>query len=64
MSRGGTQAVKNALVPVVVNPGAVKELAQFQVDLAGGEPWRKQYTVGDKRGDSWKTTFGLLPCRQ
>jgi eukaryotic-like serine/threonine-protein kinase len=64
MSRGGTQPVKNALVPVVVNPGAVKELAQLQVDLAGGEPWRKQYTVGDKRGDSWKTTISLLPCRQ
>lgn len=64
MSRGGTQAVKNALVPVVVNPGAVKELAQLQVNLAGGEPWRKQYSVGDKRGDSWKTTFSLLPCRQ
>jgi len=64
LSRGGTQPVRNAQVPVVVNPAAIKELAQFQVDLAGGEPWKKQFTVGDKRGDSWKTTFGLLPCRQ
>jgi serine/threonine-protein kinase len=64
MARGGTRPVPNALVPLIVNPGGVKELAQFQVDLAGGEPWRKQFTVGDKKGDAWKTSFSLLPCGQ
>jgi serine/threonine protein kinase len=62
LSRGGTQPVRNAQVPVIVNPGAIKELVQFQVDLAGGEPWRKEFTVGDKKGDAWKTSFSLLPC--
>jgi serine/threonine protein kinase len=64
LARGGTRPVPNAQIPVIVNPGGVKELAQFQVELAGGEPWRKQFTVGDKKGDAWKTSFTLLPCGQ
>jgi serine/threonine protein kinase len=64
LSRGGYKTVPNALVPVTVLPGGFKELHQYQVDLRGGEPYRKQFIVVDKKSDSWKAGLSLLPCAQ
>jgi eukaryotic-like serine/threonine-protein kinase len=64
LSRGGYRAVSNALVPATVLPGGFKELHQYQVDLRGGEPYRKQFIVVDKKSDSWRAGFSLLPCAQ
>jgi serine/threonine-protein kinase len=64
LSRGGYRTVPNALVPVTVLPGGFKELHQYQVDLRGGEPYRKQFIVVDKKSDSWKAGLSLLPCSQ
>jgi len=64
LSRGGYRTVPNALVPVTVLPGGFKELHQYQVDLRGGEPYRKQFVVVDKKSDSWKAGLSLLPCAQ
>jgi hypothetical protein len=62
LSRGGTRNVPNIALPVIVNPGGVKDLFESQIDLAGGEPYNKQYLVIDNRGDSWKAWFHLRPC--
>ena len=64
LSRGGYRTVTNALVPATVLPGGFKELHQYQVDLRGGEPYRKQFIVVDKKSDSWKAGLSLLPCAQ
>jgi serine/threonine protein kinase len=64
LPRGGTRPVPNAQLPSIVSPGNLKELAQFQVDLSDGEPWKKQFIVTDVKGDSWKASFSLLPCSQ
>jgi hypothetical protein len=65
LSLGGYAKVPGALVPVSVVPGSFKELKQYSVDLRGGEPYRKQFIVVDnKKGDSWRAGFALLPCAQ
>jgi serine/threonine protein kinase len=64
LSRGGYRTVPNALVPATVLPGGFKELHQYQVDLRGGEPYRKQFIVVDKKSNSWKAGLSLLPCAQ
>ena len=64
LSRGGYRTVANALVPATVLPGGFKELHQYQVDLRGGEPYRKQFIVVDRKSDSWKAGLSLLPCAQ
>jgi tRNA A-37 threonylcarbamoyl transferase component Bud32 len=62
LSRGGTRNVPNIALPVIVNPGGVKDLFESQIDLTGGEPFNKQFLVIDNRGDSWKAWLHLRPC--
>jgi tRNA A-37 threonylcarbamoyl transferase component Bud32 len=62
LSRGGTRNVPNIALPVIVNPGGVKDLFEAQIDLTGGEPYNKQFVMIDNRGDSWKSWFHLRPC--
>jgi eukaryotic-like serine/threonine-protein kinase len=61
-SRGGMRAVSGASVPVSVSPGGVKEIYRYPLTLSGGEPYNKQFVVSDGKGDSWRTTFRIVPC--
>jgi hypothetical protein len=63
LSRGGYKTVGNLSLPVVINPGGLKELYQLPVPLEG-DAWSKQFVAIDKRGDSWKATFHLRPCAE
>jgi hypothetical protein len=56
------RAVSGASVPVSVSPGGVKEIYRYPLTLSGGEPYNKQFVVSDGKGDSWRTTFRIVPC--
>jgi hypothetical protein len=61
-SRGGTRPVAGAAVPVSVSPGGVKELYRYPLALSAGEPYSKQFTAIDGKGDSWRAGFRMVPC--